>query len=320
MTGLFASVADLLILNVPGRRAIDETVADWRYEMANARSHTARVVASVRGALAVARVVLNLGVRDLAAGDTWKTTATICGLALVWSGLVVASSLGTAATSHPLLASVALTQGVYLLPGTFVVGLALAALIPMVPRGRQVPIVAVGLLCSGITLANLQFIVPDANQAFRELAAGAATRTAAPDRLRPALGRGVAELSTTDLARRVWRAAPDSAPARRQLLIHGFLVAAPPILLLFSLHVRRLASGRWSYRLSGLGALAAATVAYAAVHKVVGGLEQALSTRGHLNAAMFVGELGSWPFLVVVLMLAIGLNAFGSRTSRPTLE
>lgn len=47
----------MLPLDASGRRAVDETLADWRHEAAEARTLAAHVVTAVRGAAAVAVTV-----------------------------------------------------------------------------------------------------------------------------------------------------------------------------------------------------------------------------------------------------------------------
>jgi len=72
----------MLPLDAAGRRAVDETMADWKHEAQRASTMTSRAAISLRSALAVVATLARLTGRDLMAPRTWLLVASVVGVAL----------------------------------------------------------------------------------------------------------------------------------------------------------------------------------------------------------------------------------------------
>ena len=74
-------LVDMLPLDPPGRRAVDETLADWRHEAGEARTMAGRVAATTRGSAAVAVAVLSVTARDAFSLQTLRVVVLVVGAA-----------------------------------------------------------------------------------------------------------------------------------------------------------------------------------------------------------------------------------------------
>ena len=70
-----SGLASLLLPDETSRRALDETLADWRDDRRRATSLPARVWSEARGCLSVFRVILGEARRELAGPDVWRLFA-----------------------------------------------------------------------------------------------------------------------------------------------------------------------------------------------------------------------------------------------------
>ena len=83
MKNWLAGFADILLPDPAGRRAIDETLQDYRDERVRASTLPQRITTDVRYVAAIGRVIVSTGVRDLASLDTWRVLAWCVAMCVV---------------------------------------------------------------------------------------------------------------------------------------------------------------------------------------------------------------------------------------------
>jgi hypothetical protein len=224
-----AGFSVLLIPDECGRRALDETVADWREERAKAASVLARVAADSRAMAGIARVLAMTTGAGLLRADVWRCFAwTMIAGAVASAAMAFLNTAGlTFAASHLLL----------LVPGGVVVLSAFAAPFGLgLPRSRRVPGLALCALMFVATAVLAGYIVPRTNEIFRQRVfaqlTDAETRWARPTHL----VTGVAEKNVEELLREAMSNGPGAA--RRALLQRSAWSLSPVALFLLGAAIR----------------------------------------------------------------------------------
>jgi hypothetical protein len=273
MRRLVSALVDLLPLAPDGRRAMDETLADWDHEVAEAESAGVRAKVQLLGAIGTGVAVVRVIAPDLGSPIAWGRVIALMAVAkLLAVALLWATATGSRFGSEMML---------LLVPSAVAMTLPVTVLLPVVPVGGR------GIVgsCLIVTLAaglNVFWLTPEANQRFRQAAVQqeyASRGQVFTGRLRP----GYAELTVGELARTAGRFTGElSQIAIRQLSNRVALAVLVPVCFLLGIHARRWATsgrrGRWTRLLLGSGvALAAFLVgvffvpALAAVVQVPGG-------------------------------------------------
>ena len=198
---------DLLLPEPRDRRAIDETVADWRMERSRATG-AARLGADVRGAAAFARTLAGCTFTAFSQPDIWR---------YLGATVTVSMAIGVALAIEPVLqwgrasATMPLSIWLSLLPGAVTVGLLLSAAAGFGLRpGRELPVATAAFATAAIASLATGWVVPAANQQFREL-------TAIQSRAGYWPPPGPAEMSFPELVSRVVSGEAERLPARREL-------------------------------------------------------------------------------------------------------
>lgn len=260
----------LLNLLVPAeldRRAIDETLADWRLERSQA-SGAARVRAEVRGLAACTRTLAGCAVTPFAHPDIWRYLVWTLTLSIVLS---VVFTAGVTYRWHWPAEGAPPQRAWYLLvPNTLVLTMGIAAVFGCGLRnGRKLPVLAVVPLTIVGMLLLAGWVVPEWNQFYRETVAAEFAPAFAP----PA--RGLAEQSLTALLTELRSEVPAKREwVRRALTMKAAVVLLTVCIIVLGEAIRRRLFGRVRWRVvqaaSGLGALAiAATPMVASVPVIV---------------------------------------------------
>lgn len=244
-------------------RVLEPLVADWQYEQRCAATISARRLVAVRWMAAVLWTVLMLSWRAGAASASpgWRavramTLSAAVGLPLLiapfWSYLTFGSLSFARLTVYLIPQAIALAVPFSLLPGAMVLGASAMGQTVVRARRQLTVAIACGVL---VTALGLNWVVPEANQAFRETYVAAAGLTPGP------LPRGTRELTIGEL----WHATGvGPREARRELRARSAIILGWPLTLgLLGWRCGR----RWNH-MSGwmmMGAWAGAALLVAAV-------------------------------------------------------
>ena len=300
-------LADMLPLDEAGRRAVDETLADWRCEANDATTSGGRLLVDVIGTAAVVGAITRLAFDEVRMPGSWQLFARVVGLALTVSAMI--AMIGAWSTLAAAEWPTAVTLLVALLPITLGSYLPLVALTPPFRLQRGVPVLGVCLLLGAIAAANLGWVTPVAKLSFR---VNAVDVLAAHVREAP-VPRSDPERSVPALAGRAMAGGFDGASAAYVLSERAALGATAPAFLLLGIQARRFSRHR-RWRHAG-GLLAWAVAAVAAVPAVLAVTE----LRDWLQALFFypANELRLLQFWVVpaVALVAAGLMARRSPAS-----
>jgi len=310
MRRLVEFIVAMLPLDVIGRRALDETFADWRHEEALARSAFVRARVAIGGLSASVSVVARGAVADFGRADTYRVGLGTVGVSLLLAAVLIVSQPGF------LLAwpgAVSWTQGavlrLYLLPMTLAVTLPLAALAPPYSRRGAPSLMGLALALTVLSGAILGWILPKSNQAFRESVASIAV--ARGDAM--VLQRGVPELSAPELVT-LARRHPDDWRVWQVLNTRAAHVLAVPICLLLGAQARRLARARgWR---SG-GRLIAWAVSVVCWGGALAGSATVHQT-AEASATAALRALVMWSLPVTLALAAIILAGVASRWEQRT--
>ena len=308
MSRLSRGIADLLIPDTTGQRALDETLEDWRQERALAESTVARLRADSRGVRSLVSFYGAVCRVEVASRGTWRAfgwsvlAATLGAVVMPFSwGLAGIGAFGFTAGELA-----ALT--VLLVPNGLAALFSAAAAIGLGQRpGRPVRLLGNMILSFAFVLVVLNWLVPAANQAFRERVWSEA-RQDVQQVVGPA--RGANELSLPQLIRTASRESHgDPSGAKRALSVRAALTVAAPTFVLFGGVLRQRASRRLSWRLAQLTG-GVATVAIAAVGtygwSVIGHWIPwpAATQLERLNAELWLSLLIAWMATIVLLSCA----------------
>jgi hypothetical protein len=202
-----SGLIDLLVPDRRDRRAIDETIADWRMERSQATG-AAMLGADVRGAVAFARTLAACTFTAFTRPDIWR---------YLGATVTVSMAIGVALAIEPVLqwgrasATMPLSIWLSLLPGALTVGLLLSAAAGFGLRpGRELPVATAAFATAAIASLATGWVVPAANQQFREL-------TAIQSRAGYWPPPGPAELPIPELVSRVVSGEAERLPVRREL-------------------------------------------------------------------------------------------------------
>ena len=233
MTALLDRIVTLLPLDPGGRRAVEETLEDWRYELGQATTPAATTPAGIRGALAVAGALCRIAVFDTRHAAPYRTAATATLLALLLSGLTVAAGWQGPA-GIPVMDAMQLC----LLLSIANVPIAMAQFLAILPvKSERESFFGVAIVASAFCLISLGWVVPDANQEFRERTRHHHALSHGQD-VRGPLSRGVNERRLGVL---IADAAAGDRAARHGLLVRASIVLSVPVFCLLGVHARAFA-------------------------------------------------------------------------------
>lgn len=255
-------VVDMLPLDAGGRRAVDETLADWRHEAREAQTMVGRLVAGALGAAAVTVAVASVALRDVTSAATFRIAGAVVGAACLMSiGFSYRRFESYAAELSQLGLADARLIGLWasLLPPAAAFCIPLALLAPPVRRVATRSLIGPCVVLMAISAFNLGWITPQANQWFRETS-WAMFRPAIPEQLVPrSTTRNLAEYTVADLVREVRQGGAQSRRATATLNSLAVLLAMVPVCLVLGVQARRLGvARRWRV---GAGLLAWVTFA-----------------------------------------------------------
>jgi hypothetical protein len=185
---------DFLITDETSRRALEETLADWRDERRHARTSTAFAAASIRGFVATIRAMAMIVASGFRAPELWYLVAGTAMSAFAVSAAFVGIAAGT--KGFPYTA----TELVSLVPLSMVLFMAvLAAFAAGLQARRRVSLLPAALLLLLLGVVLDGFIVPTSNQVFRDSVFarvnGGGSRSAPPP--------GIAESTLVDLRQQI---------------------------------------------------------------------------------------------------------------------
>jgi hypothetical protein len=211
MTATRGGVLDLLVPDARDRRAIDETLADWREERVH-QTGGGRLMADARGLLACARVFAASAIVPFAQRDLWRYFFWTLALSIGLGGFITLP--WALATSFP----VTLSLWLALLPNAMMLTIGLSAAFGFGLRpGQRLPVLAAIAGGLAFVVALTGWMAPDSNQYFRETVAMTLNPGA------PAPPRGLAEQALPALVSDLWAEDP-----RAQLIaLRGLLVSLP---------------------------------------------------------------------------------------------
>lgn len=240
--------AELLIPNDCGRRALDETIADWRKERSSAASGFDRIVVDVRTAAGILRVFLLVAREGLVRGEVWRFLVCTIFAAAALAAVQVIPSAATASGATVL-------EILSLFPVAMVVsGVVTGAFGFGLKKDRPFPGLPLILAAVLLMVLSVGFLVPELNQYYRE----AVFARLADSDAAAALPRGTSETSVVELVRLATTNEGGSLPARRALEHHLAVIIAAPTMLLLGAALRGRISTRRKWRTAqiagGLGA------------------------------------------------------------------
>ena len=270
------------------RRAVDETIADWRFERDACVSGPGKIAVDVRGAAAVTTAVLRIAAADSLRWEAWSTAFVAVLLSagfvlpgLVWAlrGLAFMQGMSTGALLLSLFPS-------------WVSGV-LAPMLAAVLAGRRIAPVP-GTVIAGVTIAVVLvgWVTPESNQLFRQTMSTYTTElTRQPHRSIP---RGPAEMTLVDL---LAAAAGDdtrqAGAARSQLLLRSGLIGWVPVCCVLGVCVRQMVP-RWRR-----ARWAAPLLLPVLIWTVVAGLWMAMRSAG------VDSQFQSWSAVAATAMLSV---------------
>jgi hypothetical protein len=235
---MIASLLRALPLDARGRRAVDETLADWKLEDERPGSPGRRAWHSVLGCASLFRVLAGLTVQDTITMPMGWLLGRLALFLLVPSVLTALPVLIQLFHSPSLRTPSGLVAALLLLPA------GIAAMLPLgfffavarPPRDRSVPILGAMLWSFLLALVITNWAVPSANQTFREI-------TFHLNGFSGSLPRGNPEFSLFTLASRA-RAEGWQSEAAAHLRVRTALVVLCPVMIFLMIALRRLSRGR----------------------------------------------------------------------------
>lgn len=239
---------DLLNPTDCGRRALSETIADWREERSSAASGFDRIAVDVRTAAGILRVFSMVAGEGLLHGDVWRfllcTTLAAAVLGAFQLIPYAAAISGTTVLEILSLFPVAMVvSGV--VTGAFGAGL---------QKDRPFPGLPLILAALSLMVLAVGFVVPEFNQYYRETVFARLADSEATT----ALPRGTSETNAVELVRLAMNSEGGSLAARRALEHHLAVILAAPAMLLLGAALRARISTRRGWRTSqiagGIGA------------------------------------------------------------------
>ena len=299
---------DLLIPDDCGRRALEETIADWREERARAESPFAHIAVDLRASLSLARVLAMVGGAGLRQAEVWRFLLFTCLAATAAAAVQLSSYIN----SRPgLTAGEVLSLFPVAILGIF--GMMASAFGFGLKPNRPFPgttLVVAAVLLVGL---GLGFVVPAAKQYFRE---SVAERLAAPGQRRPAT-RGIPETTSAGLLRRAMTDDAAAASARRAMFERLTLTVAAPALLLLGAGLRARLHSRLGWRMSQIGGGIAAILIFVSAGASGLGLAELASAAWPSLAKGDLRLLPWWSAIVVSLMVL--LRFLAARDSMPRI-
>ena len=242
-------------------RALDETLADWRYEAAHAESRRARLAAAVQGTGGIAAVFIRAAIDDLTHWPAWRGALSALMLAAIL-GLISASfwAVSLVPADYPAPASEVAKLATLLMPTAISICLPLALLARPLAAMGVAP--AKGVLGGCALLAlfaafNVGWLSPVSNQVYRGAAFSAYwPNDPAPDEYDIWPPRGPAELTALELTDAIRFDALNVVRLWRQLHTRLALIAFVPVSLLLGIQIRRLLIQRgWRRQLAATALL-----------------------------------------------------------------
>ena len=291
----------LLIPDECGHRAFEETLADWREERNRAESAAGRAGADMRALAGVARVFAMTAGGGLVRADVWRCLAWT-----IIAGAIAAVAMAFVNTAHLTFAA---SQMLLMVPGGMVVLSAFAAAFGLgLPRSRRVPGLTLCALMLATTAALAGYVVPKANEIFRQQVfdslTDVETRWARPTHL----VTGVAESNVAELLRHAML--DDAGAARRALVQRLAYTLSPVALLLLGAALRARFSDARAWRLVQVASGVLAVGIFVAAGAACTAIQDAL-TPPYAGGAP---SLPWWTGIVVSLVVTLWL----SRRSAPS--
>jgi len=322
-------VVAMLPLDASGRRAVDETLADWRHEASEAQTGASRLATAVRGFLAVVVAVSSVVARDLTSLQTLRIVGVVAGSAcLMATGFTYRNFERYAAEIAELGVADANLVGLWasMLPAASSFCVYLALLAPPVRRVTTRSLMGPCLVLMVMSAVNLGWVTPAATQWFRQANVDIYRQWAPPAPSQPPGGhegrpygpsagadgsrhmpRGIAEFTVFELVREVRSTGARAQEATMNLSSRATVLAMVPICLLLGVHARRLgAARRWKV---GSGLLAWVTFISGAVIAVFAALAGAELFRGQLSIGFYEArtQFSVWLVPVVCGSMAFAL-------------
>ncbi len=255
MRRLIEFLVDMLPLDANGRRAVDETLADWRHEVRATTTSGDRLLADVAGTAAVVGAIVRLALDEVRMPASWLVLARLVGLALTVSALI--AMIGAWSTLVAAGWPTAVTLFAALLPITLGNYLPLVALTPSFRVQRGVPVLGVCLLLGAIATANLGWVTPAAKLSLRVNAVDSRV-----DRVSAApTPTGDSERSAPALADRMMAGGFEGASAAYVISERAALSATAPAFFLLGIQARRFSRYRGWWHAGGLLAWGVAAIA-----------------------------------------------------------
>lgn len=246
-----ALFVDMLPLDAAGRRAVDETMADWRYEADRASDLLPRSVVAVRNLLALVATLVRLIGRDILTLRAWLLAASVFGVAIVVSLLFSARpfvSYANDLVAHGHRGAPLFLLWASLLPQALSIALPLALLAPPVRRIGRHSLVGVAIVITLLSAFNLAWLTPAANQWFRETTYAMLRADAPVTSASSRVSRGLAEYTLADLISEVRLNGRADERVQRHLHSCAAILLTVPVAVLVGVQARRYtASRRWRY-------------------------------------------------------------------------
>lgn len=252
MRRVVRGIVHALPLDARGRRAMDETLADWAHESTLATGALGRAVSALGALFAVVRTLLLLTVHETSRIPiSWAVRRFLPIVVISSFALTMKTSASVLSTglwhSHPgLLGWLALMLAPVALPWACLVAIATT------PRGRSLPLLGLAAIAVAVSVVLNGWIGPDSSQQFRQSVYQ--ILTGAP--MGHELTRGLQELRPHALVELAF--AGSSRGATNILLLRISLILACPMLVLLAARLRRTS---WWIRALALGSFPVALVA-----------------------------------------------------------
>ena len=232
MIRLVESCVRDLPLHVVARRAVDETMADWRHEVAEARHPFGRLAAGGRGLLAVAVVLGRAAASETLTWAAWRTAAT---MVVISAALTAANvTLGPRTEAGP---PVLTFYGI--VPAAMPLFMLILCAAPPVRRSQTTALVGASVVMGAVVFLLVAWLVPLASQAQANVAR---SWLAGQGVILPAHTPDVWELPLPAVARVALEAGWDSGPAVIRINTIVALSVMPPLFVWLGLAARRLST------------------------------------------------------------------------------
>lgn len=294
-------VVSLLPLCARDRRAMDETLADWANEARLASTLPVYVLAQLRGIGAVALALAFVSIAEARQPSAFRTVGAAMTLAAVIGALRVIGPGKRAIPDVPVLESAVLVS-LLSLNAAAVWMIPLLAVLP-VRQKRALPYFGVATVGLAIATAFAGWIVPVANQQYRERAFAHYTAVSGDvPRGRPA--RGAAELTLGELILEARRSGVEGRSARSALNTRLGVIAAVPLFCFLGAQARRFTQAVRRPRLAPLVAAACVVLTWM-LGLVAAGFARAL----------FGASIIGWAIAAACLALALILAHASARSS-----